>query len=241
MALLALVTLSGQASCRSRDRADTSDYFPLSPDHTWVYEIARSSKVRHARLLIRARGDRFIEPLRQRGHVVEESYTTGEDLAAGEPSLVIYYRDGGFVHRAMSLEYRGDEIVEAGLKAGEERFLPVGLGAGSRWSGVTIAYDVPGPKGGGYAVEQTHAAAPEPEVVEVPAGRFGGCLRVETVAVQRAHAEGRSQGEPVVLYYRDWYAPDVGLVRSRLSSRSDHSKVLAETRLVSFVPGKPKS
>lgn len=232
-----MLALSGQVSCRSRDRTDRSDYFPLRPDDTWVYEIARGSEGQHTRLMIRARGDRFIEPLRQQGHVVEERYSSHGGAAPGEPHLMVYYRHDGFVHRAMSLEYRGDEIVEGGLRAGEERFLPVGLDARSRWQGVTTAYDVPGPKGGGYAVEQIHAAAPEPEEVEVPAGRFGGCIRVETVAVQRLRAEGRSQGEPVVFYYRDWYAPNVGLVRSRLTSGRGQGALLAETRLVSFVPG----
>lgn len=222
-------------SCRSRDRADESAYFPLRRDDTWVYEIARSSYRDPARLMIRARGDRFVGPLRKRAHVVEERYAADADDPPGEPTLLAYYHEEGFVHRAMSLEYQGEDIVELGPHAAEERFLPLALDGRSRWRGTTTAYDVPG--GSGYAVEQEHAAAVEPEAVEVPAGRFDGCIRVDTVAVQTLHAEGRARGKPSVLYYRDWYAPNVGLVRSRLSTRPDHSAWLAETTLISFVPG----
>ena len=235
LALLAVVALSGQASCRSSGRPDPSAYFPLRVDDTWVYEIARPADLDRARLLIRARGDQFVEPLRKRAHVVEERYAADADDPPGEPTLLAYYQEEGFVHRAMSLEYKGAEIVEFGPHAAEQRFLPLVLDERSRWRGKTTAYDVPG--GTGYAVEQEHAAVGEPETIEVPAGRFQGCIRVDTVAVQTLQADGRISGKPSVLYYRDWYAPDVGLVRSRLSNRADHGAVLAETTLISFVPG----
>ena len=234
-ALLAVAALSGHLSCRSSDRADQPAYFPLRNDDTWVYDIARSSAADHARLTVHARGDQFVGPLRQRAHVVEERYSPHTSGPDGEPYLLAYYQDEGYVHRAMSLEYKGEEIVELGPHAAEERFLPLRLDERSKWSGTTTAYDVPG--GAGYAVKQTHAAAREPDAVQVPAGRFADCIRVETVAVQQMEEEGQRRGQPVVLYYRDWYAPNVGLVLSRLSNRPDHSAVLAETTLVSFVPG----
>lgn len=232
---MAVAVLSGQASCRARDRADSSAYFPLRLDDTWVYEIARSSEGEHAQLTVRARGDQFVGPLGMRAQVVEERYTTRISGPPGEPYLLAYYQDHGYVHRAMSLEYRGKEIVELGPHAAEERFLPLRLEERSQWRGMTTAYDSPG--GNGYAVEQTHAAVAEPAAIEVPAGRFEDCIRVDTVAVQQAQAEGKKAGSPAILYYRDWYAPNVGLVRSHLSNRSDHSAILAETTLVSFVPG----
>jgi hypothetical protein len=233
---LAITTLSGPASCRHRDRADQTAYFPLHTDDTWVYEIARSTEREPARLTVRARGDQFVEPLRKHAHVVEERYTEQASGPPGEPYLLAYYADGGFVHRAMSLEYKGKDIVALGPHAAEERFLPLGLDEDSRWQGMTTAYDVPG--GSGYAVEQTHAAVRGRETIEVPAGRFAECIRVDTVAVQQIQEEGHSRGKPIVFYYRDWYAPNVGLVRSRLSNRADHSTVLSETNLISFVPGK---
>lgn len=233
---MAIAALSGLPACRSSEQPDSTAYFPLRDDDTWVYEIARSSAADRARLMVHSRGNRFVEPLRKRAHVVEERYSTHASEPPGEPYLLAYYLDQGFVHRAMSLEYKGEDIVEFGPHAAEERFLPLGLDERSRWSGTTTAYDMPG--GAGYAVEQKHAAAREPEAVQVPAGRYANCIRVDTVAVQQAEDRGHKQGQPIVFYYRDWYAPDVGLVLSRLSNRPDHSAVLAETMLISFVPGK---
>jgi hypothetical protein len=236
LALLVCAALSGLAACRSADRADSTAYFPLHRDDTWIYEIARGSKPEPARLTVRARGDQFVEPLRKRAHVVEERYADQASGPPGEPYLLAYYQDGGFVHRAMSLEYQGEAIVALGPHANEERFLPVGLDVRSRWNGTTTAYDVPG--GSGYAVEQTHQAIPERETIEVPAGRFPDCIRVDTVAVQQIQEEGRKRGRPIIFSYRDWYAPNVGLVRSHLSTSADHQPVVAETTLISFVPGK---
>ena len=235
LALLASTALSGQISCRSRDRSEPTAYFPLRTDDTWIYEIARSAAGERSRLTVHSRGDQFVEPLRKRAHVVEERYSQVSG-PPGEPYLLAYYLDQGFVHRAMSLEYKGSHIVELGPHASEERFLPQGLDERSQWSGKTTAYDVPG--GAGYAVRQTHAAAREPGAIEVPAGKFADCIRVDTIAVQEIEDGGRSQGQPIVFYYRDWYAPNVGLVLSRLSNRPDHSAPLAETTLISFVPGK---
>lgn len=218
------------------DRAESTAYFPLHTDDTWVYEIAPTSGGEHSRLTVHSRGDQFVGPLRKRAHVMEERYASATSSAPGEPYLLAYYQDQGYMHRAMSLEYRGQEIVELGLHASEERFLPARLDERSQWNGTTTAYDTPG--GSGYAVEQHHAAAPEPDAVEVPAGRFAGCIRVDTVAVQQMREDGRGRGQATVLYYRDWYAPNVGLVRSSLSSQADHGAVLAETTLISFVPGK---
>lgn len=236
LAFFAFAALTGQASCRSSEQSPETAYFPLRADHEWVYEISRRHNADHARLSIRARGDQFVPPLAKRAHVVEERYATNLSAPPGEPVVLAYYQEEGFVHRAMSLEYRGREIVQLGPNAAETRFLPLRLDERSRWSGTTTAYDMP--DGSGYSVEQTHAAEMEPAVVEVPAGRYGGCIRVDTVAVQQIREEGRRRGHRITFYYRDWYAPNVGLVRSHLSDRPDHRTVLAETRLVSFEPGR---
>lgn len=236
MAFLAFAALTGQTSCRSSEQSGETAYFPLHADHEWVYEISRRQDSDHARLSVRARGDQFVPPLHKRAHVVEERYTTSSSAPPGEPVILAYYQEEGFVHRAMSLEYRGHEIVQLGPNAAETRFLPLRLDERSSWSGTTTAYDMP--DGSGYSVEQTHAALRESAVVDVPAGRYGGCIRVDTVAVQQIRGEGRRRGHAITFYYRDWYAPNVGLVRSHLSDRPDHGNLLAETRLISFEPGR---
>jgi hypothetical protein len=48
------------------------------------------------------------------------------------------------------------------------------------------------------------------ESVTVPAGVFRGCLRVESIALHRLPMNGEARE----YRYLDWYAPDIGLVKS---------------------------
>ena len=51
------------------------------------------------------------------------------------------------------------------------------------------------------------------ESVEVPAGRFANCVRIE--ASGSVHVNARTRGvDHIVVEQTDWYAPDVGLVKS---------------------------
>ena len=61
-------------------------------------------------------------------------------------------------------------------------------------------------------MRQRHRAVPEARVVDVPAGRFAGCVRVETVALHGGRHDGKAESDPIVLYYNDWYAPGVGFM-----------------------------
>jgi len=145
---------------------------------------------------------------------------------------VAYCRMDGFLYRALSLEYRGGEIREIGLGSNEERFLPDAFGNRVAWDSVTTAYDLG--SGNGYGVQQTHWIVPDAGFVEVPAGRFAGCVRVETVALHAGRHDGVTDGEPVVLYYSDWYAPNVGLIRTLESNRPDGGPPLAQIELLAY-------
>ena len=67
--------------------------------------------------------------------------------------------------------------------------------------------------------------------VVVPAGRFSGCIRIET----EAEYQRNSQSAPSLrLRYIDWYAANVGLVRTVVSKgRFFHSEI-ARVELLSF-------
>ncbi len=233
--------LSLCAGCNHRgDGSRSPDFFPLHAEDTWVYEVARPLRNVRTRMTVRVRGERYISALGRRCLLVDESYASDDDqveVAAGaaakaEISPVAYCRNGGFLHRALSLEYHGGEVREIGLGAGEERFLPEGLGADQAWDSLTTAYDLGG--GSGYRIQQNHHALVEAQSIEVPAGRFTGCVRVDTVAVQGGRRNGMDEGEPVVLYYSDWYAANVGLVRTLQSNRPDGGPPLAKIELLAY-------
>lgn len=234
-----VLTWSVAACSRQSHDSTGSDFFPLHADDTWVYDVARPMRNERTRLTVRVRDERYISSLQRRCRLVDESYADEEDSlgksgSADKPEIypIAYYRENGFLYRALSLEYSGNELREVGLGSGEERFLPEGLSGNLSWDSVTTAYDLGG--GNGYGVRQTHRAVPEAHVIEVPAGRFSGCVRVDTVALHSGRQKGEYDSDPIVLYYSDWYAPNVGLIRTIESSRPDGGPPLAKIDLVAY-------
>lgn len=217
-----------------------AQFFPLHDEDTWIYGVEQPLRNVHIRMTVRVRGEHYITTLGQQCRLVDETYG-GSDAAMvaaqGETQdqqvhPIAYCRKDGFLYRALSLEYRGKEVQEIGLGSGEERFLPDGLETNLAWDSVTTAYELGG--GNGYDVRQRHRAMPETRVIEVPAGRFPGCVRVETVAVHGGRRDGKAESNPIVLYYSDWYAPNVGLVRTIQSDRPEEGQPLAQIELLAF-------
>jgi hypothetical protein len=215
------------AACTRHGVGNTQvDFFPLHADDTWIYAVDHPLRNLHTRMTVRVRGERYVESLHRRCRLVEESYA-GDDneieARGAKPEIhpIAYYREKGFLYRALSLEYHGDELREVGLGSGEERFLPDTLGSDFSWDSLTTAYNLGG--GNSYDVRQTHRTVSESGVIGVPAGRFAGCIRVDTVAVHGGKHDGQYEANPIVLYYSDWYAPNVGLVRTIESNRPDTS------------------
>jgi len=238
--LLAGLLASSPGCRRSDTESSAPNFFPLHADDTWVYEVTRPLRNERTRMTMRVRGERYMASLGRRCRLVDETYA-GEDRTfgaaaadGGKPEIypVAYCRIDGFLYRALSLEYRGGEVREIGLGSNEERFLPDGFGADVAWDSVTTAYDLGG--GNGYGVQQTHWVVPDAGAVDVPAGRFTGCVRVETVALHTGRHDGVNDGEPVVLYYSDWYAPNVGLIRTLESNRPDGGPPLAQFELLAY-------
>lgn len=229
------------AGCARQDHGTGEvDFFPLHAEDMWVYGVTQPLRNVRMRMTVRVRGERYISSIGRQCRLVDETYG-GADAAmaatAGQTQdtqvhPIAYCRKDGFLYRALSLEYHGDEVREIGLGSGEERFLPDRLGGDSSWESVTTAYDLGG--GTGYGVRQTHHAVIENAVIEVPAGRFSGCLRVETVAVHVGQYHGAKDPDPIVLYYADWYAPNVGLVRTIQSDRPGYGPPLAQIELLAY-------
>jgi len=204
------------------------DYFPLTPSSRWEYRLSRRSDGLPLRFVATVRSDPFMGPHGHGCRVVDERYG---DRPAGERSPIVYCAEGGFLHRVMSLEYRGELLEDNGLRSGELRFLPLDLVHISNWEGRTNAYQLA--DGSGFEVRQIHQVSTQAEPVEVPAGRFTGCARVETTAIHSATGpDGSAVGPRVVYYYSDWYAAGVGLIRTE--QRSATAEVLATIELLSY-------
>jgi hypothetical protein len=243
-AVVVLATLVGitVAGCRGNERAaNAPDFFPLHTDDTWVYEVHHVLRNERTRMTVRVRDERYVEALGRRCRMVEETYATEASLFSIQRPLtrphselypVAYYHQEGYLFRSLSLEYRDNDIRPVGIGTTVERFLPDGLRTNLSWADESTAFDFGGGKG--YAVRQTHWSRIEDEPVQVPAGAFHGCVRVDTVAVHGEKGEGADSGDRVVLYYSDWYAPNVGLIRSVQHNRPGGGPPTAQVELLSF-------
>ncbi len=235
VALLGLATLAtvGVGCTATAKRGLVSgrpvgDFFPLTPSSRWEYQLSRRSIGLPLRFVATVRPDPFMGPHGHGCRVVDERYG---DRPEGERSPIVYCAEGGFLHRVMSLEYRGELLEDNGLRSGELRFLPLDLAHTSAWEGRTNAYQLA--DGSGFEVRQIHQVYTQPEAVEVPAGRFVGCARVETTAIHSATGpDGSAVGPRVVYYYSDWYAAGVGLIRTE--QRSATAEVLVTIELLSY-------
>jgi hypothetical protein len=208
-----------------------ASFFPLAPNSRWEYAVRRQTGHEQFAFIATVQQREFIAEDGQACRVVDERYT---DVTGGTRFPVLYCAKGGFLHRVMSLEYRGEVLEDNGLRSGELKFLPEDLAHTAAWEGWTNAYRLP--DGSGFEVRQLHERLPEVTQVVVPAGTFGACLRVNTTAIHSATGpDGRSVGPSIVFYYTDWYAPGVGLVKTE--QRDARAAVLATIELVRYEIG----
>jgi hypothetical protein len=223
-----VMLVAGCSAATKHPRAvGITDFFPLAPRSQWEYRVTRRTDGVPLRFVATVQPDEFAGPSGHGCRVVDEQY--GDHPRDRTP--IVYCAEGGFLHRVMSLEYRGESLTDNGLRSGEIKFLPVDLGGTRTWEGRTNAYQLP--DGSGFEVRQLHQVFTQGEPVAVPAGRFDHCARVETTAIHFATApDGAAVGPRIVYYYSDWYAPGVGLIRTE--QRSATAEVLATIELVAY-------
>jgi len=150
----------------------------------------------------RAIGHAYITSLKAAGEVVSEYSGPG----GTGTSTDIYVVDGGYITRVSTLNN------PAGILSGERQFLPRLLMPGLTWSNSLFPFGSPSTA---FWVVQKHRTFLDPDEVAVPAGRFSGCIRIETDAVYRHNSREHDQ-----FRYLDWYAPNVGLVRTLFLMKS---------------------
>jgi len=226
------VLVAGCSALRGSQVGDLQpSFFPLAPRSHWEYVVRRGVRAQAFRFVATVKQDEFVANDGRACRIVDERYG---DLIESDRVPVLYCAEGGFLHRLMSLEYRGDALEDNGLRSGEIKFLPTDLGHAEAWEGRTNAYRLP--DGSGFVVQQLHRAGPEATPVVVPAGEFQSCVRVDTTAIHYATDPG---GEPIgpriVYHYADWYAPGVGLVKTE--QRDTKAQVIATIELVGYQIG----
>jgi len=166
-------------------------FFPLRAGSSWTYRIIDRSDGTTDIVTDRALGSAYLSQIKGSGEAVSEY-----SAHYGARTLV-YLREGDYISRLTHLDGPTPILLE------EKRLLPELLKPDLRWSNFLFPF---GPNS--FHATEHHRTFLEANDVVVPAGRFSGCIRVETEAAFQGDGPG------LLLKYIDWYAPDVGLIKT---------------------------
>jgi hypothetical protein len=201
---LAIAPLAG---CNRGDIGSGTNYFPLTPNSTWTYQIVAKSQGTQYQITDRVVGVKYVPALKITGSIVDESYS----LARGGTRPLVYYAKDGYIARLSALDYDQKTILAPSWGRSEEaQFLPLQLQPNLTWTNVIFPY---GHLSGSFDINQSHQTFSETREIETPAGRFNNCIRIETQAKYEGGMYARKK-QHLQLTYMDWYAPNVGLIKT---------------------------
>ncbi len=181
-------------------------YFPMEANRVWDYRLYDLGGHHAWPISVRSRGPRFVPQLKRVVAIFDEEYPD-------QIVPVAFFLDGGFLQSEIGLGYdRGDRMSRLPIGTEPMRLMPVPPVVGMRWAYSEGVFSGAGKLDPILAIRWTGVIHAE-ESVEVPAGIFRDCLRVESVAAHQV----ASGDETRQFRYVDWYAPGVGLVKSEYS------------------------
>ena len=200
LALLSLTTACG------RDLADRGSYFPLAPGLQWTYRVTT-------------------EVAGQREETRLEQLNVDVADLDGLPHTVRLTGHGTryFVRETAQGVFRSAKqtIVDPGPRpdANPRWILRRPFAVGSGWSQETHPYVLRRVQpyeetlAKSVTFKMAYQIAALAETVEVPAGRFEGCMRVDGEALLTLYADGRTGYQDIKINTSEWYAPGIGLVK----------------------------
>jgi hypothetical protein len=205
-------------------------FFPLKPNMMWMYRVESKSQQRAYIFTDTVVGQQYVPALKLTGAVVQEFYNL--DRAGLRP--IIYTQQGGYLTRLSGLDYVKHQIEPpAWGRSIEEDFLPARLTPNEVWQNKLFPY---GKIPGSFDLAQSHKSFSEGDTVTVPAGRYDGCIRIETLARYEGGSYDR-QPKTLRLAYEDWYAPNVGLVRTIAYEDKPNGPEVERVELIRFESG----
>jgi len=217
---LVVLQLFGCQKTAPFDPALAGSFFPLRPGLTWTYRVLDKSQKSTETFTDRAMGgQQRVSTENPSSGVISES--SGSDDAT---DLTIFYKvEDGYVTRSLRLG-SGRPIMSQ-----EIGFLPASLKPDLTWSN---SLSPVGSYLQGFHITQTHWTYLEPGVVQVPAGNYSNCIRIETEAVYKDDSSNDAGTRR--LKYVDWYAPNVGLIKTIASESGFFGKEIGRVELLRF-------
>jgi DUF3108-like len=225
-AALALTVACGCNSPVKPGNASAPNFFPLGKNFTWTYQVDSKSQQQKYIVVDKVRGEEYVPALKMSAEVVDE-FTS---MRRGGLRPVIYYQTAdGYLTRLSGLDYSGNKITTPPWgRSEEDKFLPSLLMPDRTWDNLILPY---GHLNGSPEIAQHHHSFIESKTIQVPAGAFTGCIRIETNA---AYSGGLTTGRHMKLYYLDWYAPNIGLVRSLTLEGGGKGPVMERVELLRY-------
>jgi hypothetical protein len=143
---------------------------------------------------------------------------------------MLYLMEAGYFTRVSTLGDRALVVFQ------ENKFLPQFLKPGLSWSNSLFPFgEVPW----AFHAVQAHRSFLESRDVVVPAGHFSGCIRIETETQYEGGSSQNSESRP--LRYIDWYAPNVGLVKTQVVQNGFFGSEIAHIELLNFTDAQVKA
>jgi hypothetical protein len=207
MSAAPLLGCQGERKAAIFDPHLAGQFFPLKPQAEWTYRVKSKSQQRTYAITDTVVGVKYVPSLDVTGEVVSEYY----DMDRGGTRPIVYVSKNGYFDRLSGLDYEKQDIEAPAWGRSEDgAFLPQRLTPNLSWDSKSFPF---GHVQGAFDIKQTHKTYFETDDVVVPAGHFSNCIRVETIALFEG-GEYQKAGKPSKLTYEDWYAPNVGLIRT---------------------------
>ena len=205
------------------------DFFPLVRDAVWTYQVKSKSQRTNYVVTDKVIGEKYVPSLNVTGEVVEEYY----DMQRGGPRPIVYVTKNGYLSRLSGLDYsKADIEAPAWGRSEEGAFIPLRLFPDLNWTSKIFPF---GHMSGAFDINQTHRSYLENEDVVVPAGHFSGCIRIETRAIYEGGSYAKI-GKALRLTYEDWYAPNVGLVKTIAAEGGPGGPEMERVELLRYIP-----
>jgi len=225
--LVAVTTLSvgcGREAVPASGEAAES-YFPMVQGARWLYELRTGYG--GLKLEVVARGLLPVSGSDTRLFVMDER-NEGPGLGFVETAPVGYVVEDGYVARFAGVDYAEAGVLRMLGRDEPTRVLPVAPEAGQSWSQHHSLFATP--EGGGGKLGWS-ARIESLDSLRVPAGTFRDVLVVRSSYANESEYEN---GPPTEVFYEDYYARGVGLIRSVTRDTEGGSTRVVEQLLLEY-------
>lgn len=218
MRRLALLLAAVLCAC---DSVPTPEYFPLKPGLRWEYALHEKNRLVDQVSLLKLRNLAPVQ--RENQHYARRIASDGNEYWLSQSDTAVQ-RVG--LRTAIDFEPRMD--------AAPRMVMPLPPAVSQAWSVETRPYILERAEpfrerfsqDESKRIELRMIVAALDDVVEVPAGKFEHCLRIEGTGVLNVLADARIGASAVPVSHTEWYAPGVGLVKLVRTESLDTTQIV---------------